>query len=101
MKVLHVIASLEIGGAQQLLVDLLPLQATSDDVHLLVYERVHNDYEKALEQAGINIICLNECNFHNPRILFHLRVIRRRFQPSFRPYTSYPYTHPVFPDKGP
>ena len=75
MKVLHVIASLEIGGAQQLLVDLLPLQATSDDVHLLVYERVHNDYEKALEQAGINIICLNECYFHNPRIFFHLRKI--------------------------
>ena len=40
MRILHVITSLEIGGAQRLLTDLLPLQATSEDVTLLVYERV-------------------------------------------------------------
>lgn len=75
MRVLHVITSLEIGGAQRLLADLLPLQASTSSVSLLVYERVHNDFEKTLEQTGINIICLNEHNFHNPRIIFHLRRI--------------------------
>ena len=75
MKLLHVITSLEIGGAQRLLADLLPLQAVSDDVTLLVYERVHNDFEKTLENAGIKILCLNEHNFHSPRIIFRLRKI--------------------------
>lgn len=79
MKVLHVISSLEIGGAQRLLVDLLPLQATSEDVDLLVYERVDNDYEKTIEQAGIRIICLNQHNFHNPCIVFRLRRIFKNY----------------------
>lgn len=75
MRILHVITSLEIGGAQRLLADLLPLQASSVEVSLLVYERVNNDFEKVLEQAGINIICFNEHNFHNPGIIFRLRRI--------------------------
>ena len=73
MRILHVITSLEIGGAQRLLADLLPLQASSVEVSLLVYERVNNDFEKVLEQAGINIICFNVHNFHNPGIIFRLR----------------------------
>lgn len=79
MRILHVITSLEIGGAQSLLADLLPLQATAADVSLLVYERVHNDNEKTLEQAGINIICLNKHNFHNPGVISRLRKIFKNY----------------------
>lgn len=75
MRILHVITSLKIGGAQRLLADLIPLQATSIDVSLLVYERVDNDFEKAIEQAGINIFSLDEKNFYNPRVIFRLRKI--------------------------
>ncbi len=79
MRILHVIASLEIGGAQRLLVDLLPIQATSENIDLLVYKRVNNDFEKAIEQAGIRIICMNEHNFHNPSIVFSLRKIFKKY----------------------
>lgn len=79
MRILHVINSLEVGGAQKLLADLLPLQAVSEDVHLLVYERVDTDFERIIERAGINIICLNEHNFHNPRIIFRLRKIFKNY----------------------
>ena len=79
MRILHVITSLEIGGAQKLLVDLLPLQSVSDDLTLLVYERVYNDFEMLLEQAGIKIMCLNEHNFHNPSVIFRLRKIFRDY----------------------
>lgn len=79
MRILHVITSLEMGGAQRLLADLLPLQATSEDVTLLVYECVHNDFEKSLEDAGINILCLNEHNFHNPGVIFRFRKIFRDY----------------------
>lgn len=75
MRILHVITSLEFGGAQRLLVDLLPLQAASEEVTLLVYERVHNDFERTIEEAGIKILCLDEHKFHNPGIIFRLRKI--------------------------
>ena len=79
MRVLHIITSLEIGGAQRLLVDLLPLQSASEEVTLLVYERVHNDFERAIEEAGIKILCLNEHKFHNPGVIFRLRKIFRDY----------------------
>lgn len=79
MRILHVITSLEFGGAQRLLVDLLPLQSASEEVTLLVYERVHNDFERTIEGAGIKILCLNEHNFHNPGVIFRLRKIFRNY----------------------
>lgn len=79
MKILHVITSLEIGGAQRLLAELLPLQASTIDVSLLIYERIGNDFEKTIEQAGIKIICLNEHSFHNPCVIFRLRQIFKNY----------------------
>lgn len=79
MKILHVIASLEIGGAQKLLADLLPLQAKFESVDLLVYQRVENDFEKTIESAGVRIICLDEHNFYNPFIIIRLRNIFKNY----------------------
>lgn len=75
MKILHVITSLEIGGAQRLLSDLLPLQAKTEDVALLVYERVDNDFERKVVDAGVKIISLDEHNFHNPGVILNMRKI--------------------------
>ncbi len=73
MRVLHVITTLELGGAPRLLEDLLPLQVASLDVTVLVYQRLYNEIERTIENAGIDIICLNENNFYNPRVIFSLR----------------------------
>ena len=51
------------------------MQAISENVTLLIYKRVCNDFEKTVEQAGINIICLEEHNFYNPRVIFRMRKI--------------------------
>lgn len=75
MRILHVITSLEIGGAPRLLEDLLPLQAINDSISILVYERLYNDIERTIEQSGIKIICLNEHNFRNPGVIFRMRKI--------------------------
>lgn len=75
MKILHVITSLEIGGAQRLLSDLLPLQAKTEDVALLVYERVDNDFERKVVDTGVKIISLDEHNFHNPGVILNMRKI--------------------------
>lgn len=79
MRILHVISSLEIGGAQRLLADLLPLQAKTIDVSLLVYERVHNDFENAIERAGIEVFNLDEHDFYNPGVILHLRSIFKSY----------------------
>lgn len=79
MKILHVITSLEIGGAQRLLSDLLPLQAKTEDVTLLVYERVDNDFERKVAGAGIKIISLDEHNFHNPGVIMKMRKIFKEY----------------------
>ena len=75
MKILHVITSLEFGGAQRLLSDLLPLQVKTENVSLLVYERVDNDFERKVVDAGVKIISLDEHNFHNPGVILNMRQI--------------------------
>lgn len=79
MKILHVITSLSVGGAQRLLSEFLPLMAKSYHVALLVYKRVDNDFHKEIESSGINIISLDEPNFHNPAIIFRLRRIFKEY----------------------
>lgn len=79
MKIIHVITSLEIGGAQRLLADLLPLQAISEKVSLLVYERVHNTFEQSIELAGIEIISLDKHNFYDPSIILQMRKIFKNY----------------------
>lgn len=75
MKVLHVITSLKIGGAERLLADILPILAKENEISLLVYERVHSHFEEQLEVAGIKILSLEENNFYNPLIIFRMRKI--------------------------
>lgn len=75
MRILHVITSLEIGGAPRLLEDLLPLQKKTEEISILVYERLHNEIESTLESFGIKIICLNEHYFRNPLVIFRMRKI--------------------------
>lgn len=79
MKILHVITSLEIGGAQRLLSDLIPLQAKTEEVTLLVYERVHNDFERKVSAVGVNIISMDEHNFHNPGVVLKMRKIFKEY----------------------
>lgn len=79
MKILHVINSMEIGGAQRLLSELLPFQSEKEDVTLLVFKRLNNEFEKKIIEAGIPIISLDENNFYNPAIIIRMRRILRNF----------------------
>nr|WP_255491623.1 glycosyltransferase family 4 protein [Bacteroides sp. 224] len=51
---------MEIGGAQRLLSEILPLTMNRGlDVSVLVFFRLHNDFERKIEDAGIEIISLD------------------------------------------
>lgn len=69
MRLLHIILSLEIGGAQRLLSDLLPLQKQNNEVKLLVLKSVDTVFQRIIETSGIEIIDLHCRNFHNPLII--------------------------------
>lgn len=53
MKILHVISSLEVGGAQRLLSDLLPLVAKENLVSLLVFKNTDTIFEQYIKEKGI------------------------------------------------
>lgn len=72
VRILHIISSLEIGGAQRLLSDLLPLQKQGNVVKLLVLKRVDTGFQRSIEASGIEIIDLHCKNFRNPLIVNRL-----------------------------
>lgn len=80
MKLLHVISSLEIGGAQRLLSDLLPIQKKQGlEVELLVYVRIDNDFARKIQASGVKILSLDSSHLHSPSNIFRLRKIIKRY----------------------
>ena len=59
MRILHVITSLRTGGAEKLMVDLLPrLKARGLDVDLLLFDGTDTPFRQAAEQSGIKVMDL-------------------------------------------
>ena len=80
MRLLHIISSLEIGGAQRLLSDLLPIQKQQGlDVELLVNVSVENDFTAKIQEAGVKIISLEEPNLYSFSNILRLRKIIKRY----------------------
>lgn len=56
MKILHIITSLELGGAEKLLSELIPLQKrTGYDVDLMILSDVNPVFKKDIIERGINV----------------------------------------------
>ena len=67
---------MEIGGAQRLLSDLLPiLKQQGIDVSLLVLKSENNDFCRKVFDAGVKIISLDVKYFRNPFLAFKVRSI--------------------------
>ncbi len=75
MKILHVITSLRTGGAEHLMVDLLPrLRDLGNEVELLIFDGTRTSFYEELEQKGIKIHSLGiGRNVYHPRNIFKLR----------------------------
>lgn len=70
MKILHVITSLYTGGAERLMVDLLPLLRDNgkNQVDLMVVNGVETPFKKKIIHEGINVHALSMTNdVYNPR----------------------------------
>lgn len=81
MKILHVITSLDTGGAEKLMVDLLPrLRNKGLDVELAIFDGTITPFYRALEREGIIIhrFMPDGGNVYSPMNLFKLvRLIKR------------------------
>ena len=80
MKILHVITSLRTGGAEKLMVDLLPrLRVLGTDVELLLFDGTRTPFYDELEKTGIKIHHLSiGGNVYNPlNIIRLIKYIRK------------------------
>lgn len=80
MRVLHVITNLETGGAEKLLVDLLPLLKQSCQVELALFQGRKTEFYKQLKDAGVTIHSFSEnTNVYHPNNIFCLAKLARKF----------------------
>ncbi len=81
MKILHIITSLQIGGAEKLMVDLLPkLRNLGNEVELLLFDGTHTPFYDELECVGIKIHNISiGGNVYNPLNIFRLIKYIKRF----------------------
>lgn len=69
MKILHIITSLRTGGAEKLLVDLLPrMKAKGHEVDLCVFDGVRTPFYEEIECRGVKVIPLS----HSVYSLFNI-----------------------------
>ncbi len=81
MKILHIITSLHTGGAEKLLVDLLPrFRDMGHDVELLLFDGTETPFYKELLNAGIKIHRLSiGKSVYNPINIFRIRKYFSQF----------------------
>lgn len=81
MKILHVITSLRTGGAEKLMVDILPrLKSMGNEVDLVVFDGYRTDFTDQLKAAGVNIIHFSkEGGIYNPLSIFKLRKLLPKY----------------------
>lgn len=81
MKILHVITSLRTGGAEKLMVDLLPrLKDCGFDVDLLLFDGTDTPFRRAVDQAGIKVSDLGKGgSVYSPMKFFKLLPYLRRY----------------------
>lgn len=79
MNVLHIINTLDVGGAERLLVDTLPImKAKGINVRVLLLVASGSAFEQKLQTEGIDVMSLNlRLGLFDPRLILRLRKLMR------------------------
>lgn len=80
MKILHVITTLQTGGAEKLMVDLLPKMKTmGHQVEICVFDDEETQFYKQLQKQGIKIHCIKSIGgYHSPLCMVKLIRLMRQ-----------------------
>lgn len=104
MRILHVITSLDTGGAERLMVDLLPLLQNYGriEVDLLLFNGVETSFKKELICKGVKIYQLNSVDdlenrwcLYNPLNIFKLKRFLKRYDIIHTHNTACQYYVPI------
>ena len=81
MKILQAITSLHIGGAEKLIVDMVPLYMKSGhQVDVLLFDGTETPFKRKLQESGVHIIELGKGgSVYNPWYIFKLIPILRKY----------------------
>jgi Glycosyltransferase len=79
MRVLHVINNLIVGGAESLLVAMLPLIKKQVDVEVLLLVDTDSSLREKLKESNINILELSNRQLYNPLIILKLISILKNY----------------------
>lgn len=81
MKILQVITSLQIGGAEKLIAEISPmLRDRGNEVDVLAFDGVETYIKKTLEETGINVLSFDtNCNVYNPLFIVKLTKLMRNY----------------------
>lgn len=80
MKILHVITSLQTGGAEKLMVDLLPrFNKRGVQADLLLFDGTETPFKKQLRYAGVKIYELGHGSVYNPLHIIRLIPYLRKY----------------------
>ena len=79
MRILHIITSLEIGGAQRLLSDILPIMAQNHEVTLLVTDDLDNDFSRRVKSAGVRVMTTSGIPQHSLKNILALRRLMKGY----------------------
>lgn len=81
MRILHIITSLHTGGAEKLIVDLIPrLRELGHSVDVVLFDGSDTPFKQQLSASGIKIIELNKGgSVYNPLHIFRLIPIIRQY----------------------
>ena len=74
MKILQVITSLRIGGAERLITDIVPLFRNDGlEVDVLAIDGEDTDFKRGLEEKGVKVISFgNHCNIYSLKFIFKM-----------------------------
>lgn len=72
MRILQVIPTLDTGGAQKLLEDLIPLIKRGNEIRVVVYQKTGSPIEKHIEESGVPVYNLG-ISKRSPKAIFRLR----------------------------
>ena len=81
MRILHVITSLRIGGAERLISEIAPImKARGHQVDVFVFDGIDTFFKQSLQKAGIKVIAFkNNCSVYNPLFIFNLYQLRSKY----------------------
>lgn len=81
MKILHVIPSMEIGGAQRLIADMLPILSQYPEVEttLLVFKPIQSVLLEHVEKSGIKVLSINAKKYYSVFNIFKLYETIKRY----------------------